>query len=44
MTSADAVAFLEERSGSLLDPQVFAALRGTVSRRKTLQFLDPERS
>lgn len=44
MSPAEAVAFLEERSGSLLDPDVFSALRGIVSRRKTLQFLDPEAS
>ena len=44
MTPPDALSFLEERSGSLLDPQVFAALRATVTRRKTLQFLDPERT
>ncbi len=42
MSPPDAVAFLEERSGSLLDPQVFAALRGIVTRRKTLSFLDPD--
>ncbi len=42
MSPPDAVAFLEERSGSLLDPQVFSALRGIVTRRKTLSFLDPE--
>ena len=42
MTPRDAVAFLEERSGSLLDPQVFSALRGIVTRRKTLSFLDPD--
>lgn len=42
MSPGEAVAFLEERSGSLLDPEVFGALRGIVSRRKTLQFLDPE--
>jgi len=44
MTPPDAIAFLEERSGSLLDPRVFAALRGIVTRRKTLSFLDPEPS
>lgn len=44
MTPPEAVSFLEERSGTLLDPQVFAALRGIVTRRKTLQFLDPEAS
>lgn len=42
MSPADAIAFLEERSGRLLDPQVFAALRAIVTRRKTLSFLDPE--
>jgi HD-GYP domain-containing protein (c-di-GMP phosphodiesterase class II) len=44
MSPPDAVAFLEERSGSLLDPQVFAALRGIVTRRKTLSFLDPDQA
>lgn len=42
MSPADAIAFLEERSGRLLDPKVFAALRGIVTRRKTLSFLNPE--
>jgi putative two-component system response regulator len=41
MAPSDAIAFLEERSGSQLDPEVFAALRGIVMRRKTLSFLDP---
>lgn len=41
MSPPDAIAFLEERSGSLLDPKVFAALRTVVTRRKTLSFLDP---
>ena len=41
MSPPEAVAFLEERSGTLLDPEVFAALRAVVTRRKTLQFLDP---
>lgn len=41
MSAPEAVAFLEERSGSLLDPKVFGALRAVVSRRKSLQFLDP---
>lgn len=36
----EAIEFLAERSGSLLDPKVFAALRSVVTRRKTLQFLD----
>lgn len=42
MSPPDAIAFLEERSGSLLDPKVFAALRANVTRRKTLSFLDPQ--
>lgn len=42
MSPPDAIAFLEERSGSLLDPKVFAALRAIVTRRKTLSFLDPD--
>jgi putative two-component system response regulator len=41
MSPADAVAFLEARTGTMLDPEVFAALRAVVTRRKTLQFLDP---
>lgn len=44
MSPPDAIAFLEERSGTLLDPKVFAALRANVTRRKTLSFLDPEAS
>lgn len=36
----DALKFLEERSGSLLDPAVFQALKAVVLRRKTLHFLD----
>ena len=42
MSAPDAIAFLEERSGTLLDPKVFAALRANVTRRKTLSFLDPQ--
>ncbi len=42
LTPPAAMEFLGERSGSLLDPQVFAALRSVVSRRKTLQFLDAQ--
>lgn len=42
MSPPDAIAFLEERSGTLLDPKVFAALRANVTRRKTLSFLDPQ--
>lgn len=41
MSPPDAIAFLEERSSTLLDPKVFAALRTVVTRRKTLSFLDP---
>jgi putative two-component system response regulator len=44
MSPPDAVAFLEKRSGRLLDPQVFSALRGIVTRRKTLAFLDPDQA
>ena len=42
MSPPDAIMYLEERSGTLLDPKVFAALRGIVTRRKSLAFLDPE--
>lgn len=41
MSPPEAVAFLEKRSGTQLDPKVFDALRAVVSRRKTLSFLDP---
>jgi putative two-component system response regulator len=40
LSPADAVRFLSERTGTLLDPKVFEALRSIVTRRKTLQFLD----
>lgn len=40
LTQQAAIDFLGERAGSLLDPQVYAALRTVVTRRKTLQFLD----
>jgi putative two-component system response regulator len=40
LSPPDAVAFLEERTGTLLDPAVFAALKSVVTRRKTLSFLD----
>lgn len=36
----DALKFLEERSGTLLDPAVFQALKAVVTRRKTLHFLE----
>jgi response regulator RpfG family c-di-GMP phosphodiesterase len=41
MSPPEALAFLEERAGTLLDPKVYAALRTVVTRRKTLSFLDP---
>ncbi len=40
MSPPEAIAFLSERSGTLLDPKVFDALRTVVTRRKTLSFLD----
>lgn len=36
MSPAEAIAFLSERSGSLLDPDVFQALKGIVTRGQTL--------
>jgi putative two-component system response regulator len=36
----EALKFLEERAGSLLDPAVFQALKAVVLRRKTLHFLE----
>jgi putative two-component system response regulator len=41
LTSPEAIAFLEERAGKLLDPRVFAALKSIVTHRKTLAFLEP---
>lgn len=40
LTPPDALKFLDERSGLLLDPRICAALKSVVTRRKTLQFLD----
>lgn len=40
LPTAEAIEFLRERAGSLLDPAVYSALRSVVTRRKTLQFLD----
>ncbi|MBX3174224.1 MAG: response regulator [Gemmatimonadaceae bacterium] len=40
MKPAEAVKFLGERAGTMLDPKVFEALRANVQGRKTLQFLD----
>jgi hypothetical protein len=33
--------FLKEHVGRLLDPEIYAAMRRVVSRRKTLTFIDP---
>lgn len=41
LSPAEAIRFLEERAGAMLDPAVFAALKSTVTRRKTLAFLEP---
>ncbi len=43
LTPPEAIDFLAERSGSLLDPDVFAMLKSVVTRRKTLYFLDAEK-
>jgi HD-GYP domain-containing protein (c-di-GMP phosphodiesterase class II) len=40
LSPPEAIEFLGERAGSLLDPDVYAALRKVVTSRKTLQFLD----
>ena len=40
LSPTDALKFLEERSGTLLDPAVFQALKAVVTRRKTLHFLE----
>ncbi len=40
LSPPEAVNFLRERSGKLLEPRVFEALHVVVTRRKTLQFLD----
>lgn len=41
MSREEAMSYLGEMSGTLLAPDVYAALRAVVTRRKTLQFLDP---
>jgi putative two-component system response regulator len=41
MQPQETVEFLHGHVGKLLDPDVFAALRRVVSRRKTLTFIDP---
>jgi putative two-component system response regulator len=41
MAPEETIKFLEGHVGRLLDPEVYAALRRVVSRRKTLTFIDP---
>jgi hypothetical protein len=41
MSPEDTVAFLSKHVGRLLDPDVFAAMRTVVSRKRTLVFIDP---
>lgn len=41
LSPAEAIDFLREQSGKLLDPRIFEVLNSVVSRRKTLRFLDP---
>ena len=41
MQPQETVEFLQGHVGRLLDPDIFAALRRVVSRRKTLTFIDP---
>lgn len=41
MTQEEAITYLGQRVGSLLEPSVYAALKTVVTGRKTLQFLDP---
>jgi cyclic di-GMP phosphodiesterase len=41
MQPEETIQFLEGHVGRLLDPDVYAALRRVVSRRKTLTFIDP---
>lgn len=41
MTQEQAITYLEQRVGTLLEPRVFAALRDVVTNRRTLHFLDP---
>lgn len=40
LSPVEALKFLEERAGLTLDPEVFAALKTVVTRRKTLSFID----
>jgi putative nucleotidyltransferase with HDIG domain len=41
MEPSATIEFLEGHVGRLLDPEIYAALRRVVSRRKTLTFIDP---
>lgn len=41
MPPEETIKFLESHVGRLLDPEIYAALRRVVSRRKTLTFIDP---
>jgi putative nucleotidyltransferase with HDIG domain len=41
MAPEETIHFLEGHVGRLLDPDIYAALRRVVSRRKTLTFIDP---
>jgi hypothetical protein len=41
MEPQETIEFLQAHVGRLLDPEVYAALRRVVSRRKTLTFIDP---
>ncbi len=41
MEQQETIEFLQAHVGRLLDPEVYAALRRVVSRRKTLTFIDP---
>jgi HD-GYP domain-containing protein (c-di-GMP phosphodiesterase class II) len=41
MSQEEAIAYLGERSGTLLAPDVYEALRTVVTSRKSLHFLDP---
>ena len=41
MDPKETIDFLKDHVGKLLDPEVFAALRTVVGRRKTLTFIDP---
>jgi HD-GYP domain-containing protein (c-di-GMP phosphodiesterase class II) len=41
MEPQETINFLQDHVGRLLDPEIYAALRRVVSRRKTLTFIDP---